>query len=192
MDSRGTWTRAGLPLREIAQAGPQCRHLRVPLGHRRFRCRGAGSVSALPASSGCPAVWPAGVGSAALPGSRSEVLPARCHGTGQVQAPPPLQLEDEAVLDGARGQADWEGGAPEAADAAQEPLKPSPGRGQGGREANSNSGEDRAMSREEIAGEVARRRNFAIISHPDAGKTTLVTTPGPQIQADSSWAPDPS
>ena len=31
----------------------------------------------------------------------------------------------------------------------------------------------RATSHEHIAGEVARRRTFAIISHPDAGKTTL-------------------
>ena len=31
----------------------------------------------------------------------------------------------------------------------------------------------RASSHEHIAGEVARRRTFAIISHPDAGKTTL-------------------
>ncbi|MFZ9367741.1 MAG: peptide chain release factor 3, partial [Burkholderiaceae bacterium] len=30
-----------------------------------------------------------------------------------------------------------------------------------------------ATSREHIAREVARRRTFAIISHPDAGKTTL-------------------
>jgi hypothetical protein len=29
------------------------------------------------------------------------------------------------------------------------------------------------LTREEIAREVKRRRNFAIISHPDAGKTTL-------------------
>ena len=32
---------------------------------------------------------------------------------------------------------------------------------------------NRATSREQIAREVARRRTFAIISHPDAGKTTL-------------------
>ncbi len=32
---------------------------------------------------------------------------------------------------------------------------------------------NRATSREQIAHEVARRRTFAIISHPDAGKTTL-------------------
>ncbi|NDC10029.1 MAG: peptide chain release factor 3 [Oxalobacteraceae bacterium] len=32
---------------------------------------------------------------------------------------------------------------------------------------------NRATSREQIASEVARRRTFAIISHPDAGKTTL-------------------
>lgn len=31
----------------------------------------------------------------------------------------------------------------------------------------------RAVTAEQIAGEVARRRTFAIISHPDAGKTTL-------------------
>src|SRR5690349_24433208 len=29
------------------------------------------------------------------------------------------------------------------------------------------------LSREELAPEIARRRTFAIISHPDAGKTTL-------------------
>jgi len=33
----------------------------------------------------------------------------------------------------------------------------------------------RVTSREHIAREVARRRTFAIISHPDAGKTTLPT-----------------
>jgi hypothetical protein len=31
-----------------------------------------------------------------------------------------------------------------------------------------------ALTREQIIREVQRRRNFAIISHPDAGKTTLV------------------
>ena len=30
-----------------------------------------------------------------------------------------------------------------------------------------------SVSREQIAREVARRRTFGIISHPDAGKTTL-------------------
>ena len=30
-----------------------------------------------------------------------------------------------------------------------------------------------SLSREQIAREVARRRTFGIISHPDAGKTTL-------------------
>jgi peptide subunit release factor RF-3 len=29
-----------------------------------------------------------------------------------------------------------------------------------------------------IADQAARRRTFAIISHPDAGKTTLTETPG--------------
>ena len=35
-------------------------------------------------------------------------------------------------------------------------------------------GDDGKLSAAELAEEVARRRNFAIISHPDAGKTTLV------------------
>ena len=33
--------------------------------------------------------------------------------------------------------------------------------------------DERALERETLAREVARRRTFAIISHPDAGKTTL-------------------
>ena len=36
---------------------------------------------------------------------------------------------------------------------------------------------EREVTAEQLQREVARRRNFAIISHPDAGKTTLV---GPQ------------
>ncbi len=38
---------------------------------------------------------------------------------------------------------------------------------------SADSGATRAVPREQIAREVARRRTFAIISHPDAGKTTL-------------------
>ena len=33
-----------------------------------------------------------------------------------------------------------------------------------------------ALTAEVLEREVARRRNFAIISHPDAGKTTMVCT----------------
>src|SRR5579862_9525808 len=39
--------------------------------------------------------------------------------------------------------------------------------------ADSDTSEPRSVSTEQIVREVARRRTFGIISHPDAGKTTL-------------------
>jgi ABC-type transport system involved in cytochrome bd biosynthesis fused ATPase/permease subunit len=45
----------------------------------------------------------------------------------------------------------------------------------------------------DIAAEVAKRRNFAIISHPDAGKTTLVSALFPSVTAfnvDCSFSAD--
>lgn len=53
------------------------------------------------------------------------------------------------------------------------PTTPSPEPPPPPRTTKRNQAEERALSREEIRREVARRRNFAIISHPDAGKTTL-------------------
>src|SRR4051795_1711009 len=38
---------------------------------------------------------------------------------------------------------------------------------------SSSAVDEQALEREVLAREVARRRTFAIISHPDAGKTTL-------------------
>ena len=39
------------------------------------------------------------------------------------------------------------------------------------------------MDSDEIASEIKRRRTFAIISHPDAGKTTLTERIGPRARS---------
>lgn len=121
---------------------------------------------------------PADVGSSAQPGRLGRPFPARRQRAGQVQALTPLQAkeaslqeavgqdeaslqeaecQDEAALEEARGHAARDGETPEHAGAAEElPGLASP-RAQAGGDAGSSAGDERALSREEIAHEVARR-----------------------------------
>jgi hypothetical protein len=65
---------------------------------------------------------------------------------------PALVLQEREKESGLRGEYDLENGV----------------------ELSEEAGEDGAISPAALQREVSRRRNFAIISHPDAGKTTLV------------------
>jgi hypothetical protein len=81
---------------------------------------------------------------------------------------PALVLQEREKESGLRGEYDLENGSLslEEMEAGEED--------ENGVELSEEAGEDGAISPAALQREVSRRRNFAIISHPDAGKTTLV------------------
>ncbi|GBF94326.1 peptide chain release factor [Raphidocelis subcapitata] len=117
----------------------------------------------------------------APPESPPPAAPLRAHETAAPPAAPPAEErpaeEAKKVAESwTEGEAIWPHGrvgaaAPEVEEAQQDSIELEDG--SDSEAALSAKAEALQLSREEIAAEVKRRRNFAIISHPDAGKTTL-------------------
>ena len=82
----------------------------------------------------------------------------------------PCEEETATVMQ--NGEGEWRGHELEAIEAGS--LDREDEASEGGEGSEDAVGENGAISAAALQREVARRRNFAIISHPDAGKTTLV------------------
>lgn len=104
---------------------------------------------------------------------------ARASGKARAVAKPSVLAnlaEEPPFIQGSlRGESDSENGSPRFGETEAEDTEPE--EDEDGVELSEDADEDGAISPAALQREVSRRRNFAIISHPDAGKTTLVLEP---------------